>query len=87
MENKGLFETYRGLLSSLILFVIGCNILISKESNENDRWYGWLILSISFGFLITFIEQWIKIKKLKTGLNILSYVVPAILIIYRIVAR
>jgi hypothetical protein len=84
MNKKGLYEPSKSLLFSILCFITGTAIFIRNESNSN--YYGYLILSISFGFLATYLAQIVKSTKMKTGLRILSYLVPVLFMIYGAVA-
>jgi len=44
-------------------------------------------LSISFGFLVTWLARWGETKQLRTLLNILSFTVSGIVIIYGLVTN
>ena len=81
MTQKGLFERYKHLIYSVLTLAGGISILTGNESN----YYGWCILSISFGFLVTWLTQWVGAKHLKTLLNVLSFAVPGLVIIYGLV--
>lgn len=83
MTQKGLFERYKHLIYSVLTIAVGIPILISNE----NVYYGWCILSISFGFLVTWLAQWVETKQLKTVLNVLSYSVPGVFIIYGLVTN
>ena len=76
MNQKGLFERYKHLIYSVLTLAVGISIVTGKES----KYYGWCILSISFGFFVTWLAQWVENKKLKTVLHVLSFAVPGILI-------
>jgi len=76
MIQKGLFEKFKHLIYAVLTLAVGISIVTGNES----KYYGWCILSISFGFLITWLAQWVENKKLKTVLNMLSFAIPGILI-------
>lgn len=84
MKNEGRYNTYKNLLYAVITLFAGISILINPE---NKHFYGWLILSLSFGFLASFIEQRINNQKLKFLLIILSYAVPVTVIILGIIIK
>lgn len=48
MIQKGLYEKYKHLIYSVLTLAVGISILTGNESN----YYGWCILSVSFGFLV-----------------------------------
>jgi len=83
MTQKGLFERYKHLIYSVLTLAVGISILISNE----NVYFGWCILSISFGFLVTWLAQWVETKQIKTILNVLSYAVPGVFIIYGLVTN
>jgi hypothetical protein len=66
-----------------LTLVVGISLLIKNESN----YYGLCILSISFGYLVTYLSQLVENKKLKTVLNIWSFAVPGLFIIYGLVTN
>jgi hypothetical protein len=83
MIQKGLFEKYKHLLYSVLTLAVGISILAGNES----KFYGWCILSISFGFLVTWLGQLVDTKQLKTVLHVLSFAVPGVFIIYGLVTN
>jgi hypothetical protein len=83
MIQKGLFEKYKHLIYSVLTLAVGVLIITGNES----KYYGWCILSISFGFLVTWLAQWVETKQIKTVLNMLSFAVPGLVIIYGLVTR
>jgi len=83
MIQKGLFERYKHLIYSVLTLAVGISILTGSES----KYYGFCILSISFGFLVTGLAQWVETKKLRTLLHVLSYAVPGVIIIYGLVTN
>jgi len=64
---------------SVICFLISVYILIEKGA---DNFNGWFIMAISFGYLLTFSERKSSHRRQKLILNILSFAVPVIVLIY-----
>jgi len=75
------YNKYKHLIYSLISFVVGISIII-KQDNKNL--IGFIILSISFGYLLTYIALGIKNQKLRKLLNYLSYLIPILCVVYAI---
>ena len=70
---------YKHLIYSLATLLFGISIIIKQESKYL---LGLIILSISFGYLLTFVALQIKNRKLKKSLNYLSYIIPICFVIY-----
>lgn len=75
---------FKELFFAVIACFVSISILIQKG---NENFSGWFIMSISFGYLATFVERRIKIKKQKMILVILSYFVPITVSIYGLVFK
>ena len=83
MTQKGIFERYKHFIYLVLTLAVGISIITGNES----EYYVWCILSISFGFLVTWLAQWVETKQLRTLLNILSFTVSGIVIIYGLVTN
>lgn len=81
MTQNRLFERYKHLIFAVLTFAVGFSIVTRNES----KYYGLCILSISFGFLITWLAQRVEAKISAKVLNVLSFAVPGIVIIYGLV--
>ena len=76
------YNKYKHLIYSLVTFIIGISIIINQE---NKYLIGLIILSISIGYLLTFIALKIKNQKLKKLLNYLTYIIPVLCVVYAVV--
>jgi hypothetical protein len=83
MTQKGLFERFKHLIYTVLTLAVGISIVNGNES----KYYGWCILSISFGFLVTWLAQRVEAKISAKALNVLSFAVPGLVIIYGLVTR
>lgn len=83
MTQNRLFGKYKHLIYSVLTLAVGISFIISNEK----VYYGWCILSISFGFLVTWLAQRVETKISAKALNVLSFAVPGIVIIYGLVTR
>ena len=83
MTKNRLFGQYKHLIYSVLTLAVGVSILTGNE----NKYYGVCILSISFGFLVTWLAQRVEAKISAKALNVLSFAVPGLVIIYGLVTR
>ena len=68
---------YKNLFYSVITLFTGVSILMGSENNHP---YGWLILSISFGYFVTFFLH--KRSVIKSSKKYYSYCLMQFLLVY-----
>lgn len=83
MTQKGFFGKYKHLIYSVLTLAVGISILTGNE----NKYYGWCILSVSFGFLVTWLAQRVEAKVSAKVLNVLSFAVPGLVIIYGLITK
>lgn len=82
MTEKGFYNSYKFLIYSGIAFFIAISILSKDDENHSN---GFIILSLSLGFLLSFFQNKSKNKKHRKTLNILSIIIPITVLLYVIV--